>query len=149
MQNRKTAVITREIASLLRFIKVFPVSRGHTPDAMDLWIFKQKQLRQIYQMNIRTGRPQSIYKSYCLECGEDIYSRIKPLKFCAETGWNPCAQDYYNRQRRAERRRNRQDTACKYCGKLFTPKTAAARYCSAACKQKAYRQRHSKTEGGL
>jgi len=33
------------------------------------------------------------------------------------------------------------DNKCKYCGEPFVSISAAARYCSVACKQAAYRQR--------
>jgi hypothetical protein len=39
------------------------------------------------------------------------------------------------------RRRKSAPTSCAGCGETFTPKRADARYCAAACKQRAYRKR--------
>ena len=36
----------------------------------------------------------------------------------------------------------RQNTVCECCGKEFTPARYGAKYCSNACRQKAYRNRN-------
>ena len=41
-------------------------------------------------------------------------------------------------KKRLEKRKN---TECQQCGDTFTPDRSDAKYCSAACKQRAYRQR--------
>jgi len=41
--------------------------------------------------------------------------------------------------------RTRASLTCETCGKLFPPKRADARFCSFACKQRAYRQRQAIT----
>jgi hypothetical protein len=55
-----------------------------------------------------------------------------------------CCADHRDEQvnaaRRAARARRRQ-TACSTCGTEFTPPRADGRYCSPACRQKAYRTR--------
>jgi hypothetical protein len=48
-----------------------------------------------------------------------------------------CADRAYN-----ARRRKSAPTSCAGCGETFTPKRSDARYCSAACKQRAYRRRN-------
>jgi hypothetical protein len=45
------------------------------------------------------------------------------------------------RRLKREARATRERVTCKHCGQPFVPKRDDARYCSAACKQAAYRQR--------
>ena len=50
-------------------------------------------------------------------------------KHCGEQGYNA-------------RRRKSAPTSCAGCGETFTPARSDARYCSGACRQRAYRQRN-------
>jgi predicted nucleic acid-binding Zn ribbon protein len=59
--------------------------------------------------------------------------------YCSRT----CAKRLFGhraRRRRAEERQS-PELHCAVCGKAFTPARADARTCSAACRQKAHRQR--------
>jgi hypothetical protein len=48
----------------------------------------------------------------------------------------------HNNQKRSERlEEKRAGTECQECGDTFTPDRSDAKYCSAACKQRAYRKR--------
>lgn len=46
-----------------------------------------------------------------------------------------------NLQRQRERRARERRTDCETCGETFTPARSDAKYCSDACRQKAYRER--------
>jgi len=52
-----------------------------------------------------------------------------------------CASDAENARQRDLRREDRANRACESCSDTFTPPRADGRYCSPACRQKAYRQR--------
>jgi hypothetical protein len=49
--------------------------------------------------------------------------------------------DHCAKQARNARRRKSKPTTCAGCGETFVPKRSDAKFCSAACKQRAYRQR--------
>lgn len=53
----------------------------------------------------------------------------------------PCAHDAKKERKRELRRQLRADRKCEACGDTFTPPRSDARYCSPACRQRAYRQR--------
>ena len=62
------------------------------------------------------------------------------------SGWcYPCAAAALNEARREARRQARAGRACGSCGATFTPARADARYCSAACRQRAHRGRVAAT----
>ena len=78
----------------------------------------------------------------CGGCGQRIMTLAKlrkgqrwPVRACSER----CAQRM--RRRPNARRRWPVERKCR-CGALFLPKRSDAMYCSAACKQRAYRRSH-------
>jgi hypothetical protein len=89
----------------------------------------------------------SAYKALpCPQCHRLVIAkaRRRPEKhFCCEMR----KRRYYTRlqtnQISAERLADRQDMLCEVCGQPFTPARSDAKTCSAACKQKAYRQRQA------
>jgi hypothetical protein len=72
--------------------------------------------------------------SACQGCGRTL-GRVNfdPAKACS----TECARVAHNVRRRVDT----QPAECETCGGTFTPPRADARYCSPACRQKAYRQR--------
>jgi hypothetical protein len=75
----------------------------------------------------------------CEACGRIVYNsrywRIK-LVVCSER----CRQKIYN-SRKPHRKVQHRTIICQDCAKPFTAVRAHQRYCSAACKQSAYRKR--------
>jgi hypothetical protein len=57
-----------------------------------------------------------------------------------------CATDAINERYRERRRRARADRTCGTCGQTFTPTRSDGRYCSSACRQRAYRGRQRAEE---
>jgi hypothetical protein len=57
-----------------------------------------------------------------------------------------CAHDAELEERRELRRQARADRPCQGCGRLFTGSRSDSRYCSNACRQRAYRQRQVELE---
>lgn len=82
-------------------------------------------------------------------CGRSVYSRrhqsrghLDGYRYTYQRAY--CCDDHraeqVNAARRAARERRRR-TVCTVCGDTFTPPRSDGRYCSAACRQKAYRRR--------
>lgn len=87
-----------------------------------------------YKDNIRT-----IVKMTCAQCGYIIYGDIHAynsgLKYCSYQ----CANDAATKAQK-EAREQARHKVCPICGKEFTAARKDAKYCSPACKQKAYRK---------
>ena len=76
-----------------------------------------------------------VLKASCAYCGDTFYTMNIRQKYCS---WR-CANDAYMKRRRL-RKHAECEKVCPVCGKPFIGKTKATVYCSAACKQKQYRQ---------
>jgi hypothetical protein len=75
----------------------------------------------------------------CETCGRDVYKRNRWRSlhiFCSAL----CSSRHYNALQREKRLKNRQKQ-CAQCGAGFTGTRSDSKFCSAACKQKDYRQR--------
>ena len=80
-------------------------------------------------------RPRS---TVCRSCGRRLYywgSELWPHHYCTES----CERAARRERRRRPRRVS--EGACARCGTRFKATRVDARYCSPACRQKAYRQR--------
>lgn len=80
------------------------------------------------------------------------YAQQQACEACGRAVWHRwpsrqpvcCEQHRYKAQaarRSAERHQARADRECVGCGSTFTPARSDARYCSPACRQRAYRRR--------
>jgi hypothetical protein len=82
----------------------------------------------------------------CQGCGRPVHYRYefisRRLTFCCER----CRQRAQQGAMRDARRAARAGRTCDQCGKVFEPTRTDARFCSVACKQKAYRDRHRVTD---
>jgi hypothetical protein len=77
-----------------------------------------------------------------MRCNRPIFFNImvrKSVRYIACS--RECRQTLHNEAYRRRHRRLAIKVSCKACGEAFTPKRADAAYCSAACKQRAYRGR--------
>lgn len=77
----------------------------------------------------------------CYSC----HRRLVVGGYRANQRWVACSTRCLAALRREDRRDKRSTTTCSTCGETFTPARADARYCSSACRQRAYRQRHTST----
>ena len=68
----------------------------------------------------------------------DVFEAAKSKKYC---DYNTCGTIGNYKLQKEQRYQKRKDTVCSVCGKVFTPKRADSKYCSNACRQKAYRER--------
>lgn len=94
----------------------------------------QDFLKEQYENAIaKYGYPVWTRKIVCGGCGKIFYTRVLSKKYC---GYKSC---FFEAQRK-KRLRLRENTVCITCGKQFTPKRNDAKYCSNACRQKAYRK---------
>jgi predicted nucleic acid-binding Zn ribbon protein len=71
----------------------------------------------------------------CVVCGRDL-PRSTRRRFCSDEH----RYAFHNRRRHDRTAAGREKT-CQVCGRAFTAGNALARYCSDACRQKAYRER--------
>lgn len=78
--------------------------------------------------------------SKCHGCGRTLgRTDFNPARTCSPE----CARKAHNARRRADPAQ----VECEVCGDTFTPPRADARYCSGRCRQKAYRDRASRSCG--
>lgn len=86
--------------------------------------------------------PEDIaYASEQMDCpGCGLPMHISPHD-AMMTKWPACSDRCYQRAWRAARRKTNRAMTCEICETAFQPKRAEARYCSNACRQRAYRQR--------
>jgi len=81
----------------------------------------------------------------CKGCGRPVYDEInrsftqKQHLSCSQA----CKHKSYAAAVRERRRRRRGTLACEICGKAYQPSRSDSRFCSVACKQRAYRKRIS------
>lgn len=80
------------------------------------------------------------YKSYT-QCRE-VNRRMQ--LYCSDQCANKAKAD--RRKKRRERQRRMLPFECPECGQVFIPNRMDQRYCSVACKQKAYRKRKAVKE---
>jgi hypothetical protein len=84
----------------------------------------------------------------CEGCGRPVYEhrkqpRRKVRVFCCEN----CAEKLARESLiQARANRVRSERQCDECGETFTPDRSDAKFCSVACKQKAYRKRVTDTK---
>ncbi len=98
----------------------------------------QELLKSWYEEKISGKSPNlAVRKIICKGCGREFYTQIATKKYCY---YNLCGNRGYQKELKQRRLEQRRDTVCQTCGKTFTPKRADARFCSNACRQKAYRQ---------
>ena len=95
----------------------------------------QARLKEIYDSHDDSYYP--VYKKICPICKTEFYTK-NPRKIYDD--YYRCSRYQHRKNAKYVRQFNR-ITTCTECGKVFVPKRAGARYCSAACKQKSYRTR--------
>ena len=112
----------------------------------DEWEYLHQDLLKAQYEEARThGLNTGIYKIHCHGCRRVFYTMVSSKKYC---NYNTCGMKAHRLRQRARRWQNRRDTICLECGKLFTPQRSDAKYCSSACRQKAYRSRKVSSQSG-
>lgn len=101
----------------------------------------KKQYEEAQEKGVFTG----VYKIYCAGCREEFYTTVPTKKYC---NYRTCGMKVYKLRQRVRRWKERRDTVCLECGKLFTPSRSDAKYCCSACRQKAYRSRKASSQSG-
>jgi predicted nucleic acid-binding Zn ribbon protein len=66
-----------------------------------------------------------------------MYTHKDDDSFCGSV----CRAIYRAKERRTE---NRAAYHCEFCGEIFVPTRTDSRFCSNACRQRAYRERNSR-----
>jgi hypothetical protein len=75
-------------------------------------------------------------QDFCCGCEQPL---LVPAQYHSPAAL--CSSRCQQRWRREQKRRYRGSILCRECGAGFQPKRSDSLYCSAACKQKAYRRR--------
>ncbi len=102
------------------------------------WEYKnQDTLKAWYDEQQAEGVTGGVRKIICFGCGREFYTQIHSKKYC---WYGTCGRIGNYKHQRRHRLERRKDLVCAECGKTFTPKRSDAKYCSNACRQKAYRQ---------
>ena len=141
-ERRELAIrVTQELNSLKPY--VFPAPKPaqplvSTPEPRD-GFFKGssgtcKKPSQVYPCE---DCADHIPKYYCTACKAEFDRR-----WMAEREHGRAKQREQYKRRKMRREWRRPELSC-ICGAKFKPKRADSKHCSAKCKQKAYRQRHS------
>ena len=94
-------------------------------------IDKQELLKEWYM----EGDPR-VRWFVCPACFRVFFTMVPGKKYCHG---DTCVSKQWNRLQKEFRYRSRANRKCACCGKEFTPMRVDAKYCSNACKQKAYR----------
>ena len=106
---------------------------------------QQEWLGMNYEKAVAEGTFTCILKRVCPYCGNAFYTCNNRQIYCPDTfiGTSCAVKANQARQKayRAEERKSTLQKTCAVCGRTFTAKKVDALYCSAACKQKAYRRR--------
>ena len=112
----------------------------------DEWEYLHQDLLKAQYEEAKTkGLNTGIYRSHCHGCRRVFYTMVSGKKYC---NYNPCGMKAHRLRQRVRRWQNRRDTICLACGKMFTPQRSDAKYCSSACRQKAYRSRKVSPQSG-
>ncbi len=100
----------------------------------------QEDLKYIWYLQIsgRGGEYATVRRINCKGCERVYFTQVHCVKFCYHCQQGNVGAMYVKRRKSLKKREN---TVCKNCGNIFTPKRAGAVYCSSACRQKAYRER--------
>jgi hypothetical protein len=73
----------------------------------------------------------------CEGCGRLVHNEVDDIY----RRWTFCCEKCAHQIRREKRRRQQPTRSCQACGEIFEPVRADAKFCSVACKQRAYRRR--------
>lgn len=114
--------------------------RKKTPEEMEQLYREKEEKRQREQTWLEKAYydgDDAVFQRRCPVCNKVFYT----------TNHRRIYDDYYRCSRYVHRTSAKFDrilnrmTSCQQCGKKFTPARSGARFCCAACKQKAYRER--------
>ena len=98
----------------------------------------QDYMKSLYERKLSGEDPDlAVRKIYCKGCGRVFYTQIETKKYCL---YSLCGNRGYQKELKWRRAQERKDRTCQTCGNTFTPKRSDAKFCSNACRQKAYRE---------
>ena len=95
---------------------------------------EQEKLKQWYE----TNAGYTVWKRKCELCGKDFYTINYFRKYCHLTDCRSVAKQNRNEQRKRE---HHSEHICSVCSASFISKRTDAKFCSNACRQKAYREK--------
>lgn len=105
------------------------------------WEEAESNRQHILKHNYETGKGRLIWKRRCKNCGKEFYTLCYFRKYCHLSDCRSIASKKRNEQRKLE---HFSKHTCSVCSGSFVSKRNDAKFCSNACRQKAYRSKASK-----
>ena len=105
------------------------------------WEEAESNRQDILKHNYETGKGRLIWKRKCKNCGKEFYTICYFRKYCHLSDCRSIASKKRNEQRKLE---HFSEHTCSVCSGSFVSKRNDAKFCSNACRQKAYRSKASK-----
>ena len=99
---------------------------------------EQERLSQWYNEGAKW-----VYRRCCPVCNTVFYTTNPRRKY---DDYYKCSRYIHRSNAKWKRKLSRDYVKCEVCGKYFLPKRNDVKYCSTACKQKAYRQRKQRDQ---
>ena len=94
----------------------------------------QEELK--HQFETKTG--YRVWKKQCKNCGKEFYTMCHFRVYCQSSECLTMAQQKRNEERK---QKHYSEHVCSVCSTPFVSKRNDARFCSNACRQKAYRKK--------
>ena len=105
------------------------------------WEEAESNRQDILKHNYETGTGYRVWKRKCKTCGKEFYTLCYFRKYCHLSDCRSIAKEKRNEQRKLE---HFSEHTCSVCSGSFVSKRNDAKFCSNACRQKAYRYNASK-----
>ena len=105
------------------------------------WAEAESNRQDILKHNYETSTGYRVWKRKCKNCGKEFYTLCYFRKYCHLSDCRSIASKKRNEQRKLE---HFSEHTCSVCSGSFVSKRNDAKFCSNACRQKAYRSKASK-----
>ena len=107
-------------------------------DENSSWEEAESNRQDILKHNYETGAGRLIWKRKCKNCGKEFYTLCYFRKYCHLSDCRSVASKKRKEQRKLE---HFWEHTCSVCSGSFISKRNDAKFCSNACRQKAYRSK--------
>lgn len=102
------------------------------------WTEHEASNQEKWKDLVDSGRCGYIWKQICPQCGKEFYTMNRFRKYCHLSDCRSRAKQERNEKKKRE---HYSEHICSVCSAYFISKRTDARFCSNACRQKAYREK--------
>lgn len=102
------------------------------------WTEHEASNQEKWKDLVDSGRCGYIWKQICPQCGKEFYTMNRFRKYCHLSDCRSRAKQERNEKKKHE---HYSEHICPVCSAYFISKRTDARFCSNACRQKAYREK--------